>query len=305
MFSTAQRMSKRAKVIEARQIGRCRALLALCALLPAFVAAAEAAQQSPAQGPRQNAQDRNNAPPAEQPGAGHSRIEELFVIGRKTSGLRGDTATAATLLDAELKDIPLNIGVIPRGLIELVNARDTRRVIEQNASVVTRTGHVQSFQGIFIRGFSNNGELNGRLKNGVPFYGVDSPIADNSALERVEVLKGAAGLLFGAASPGGVLNYVYKAPQQDSAYSIDITAAEFDRYRTDLDATGALIADVLSYRFTLGFERNNSWQDFVYYDELAPTLQLQARLGERTGLYLLAESIAVDSNPSNQDTVFI
>ena len=304
MFSTAQGMSKRAKVIEARQIGRCRALLALCALLPAFVAAAQAAQQSPAQGPRQNVQDRNNAPPAEQPGAGHGRIEELFVIGRKTSGLRGDTATTATLLDAELKDIPLNIGVIPRGLIELVNARDTRRVIEQNASVVTRTGHVQSFQGIFIRGFSNNGELNGRLKNGVPFYGVDSPIADNSALERVEVLKGAAGLLFGAASPGGVLNYVYKAPQQDSAYSIDITAAEFDRYRTDLDATGALIADVLSYRFTLGFERNNSWQDFVYYDELAPTLQVQARLGERTGLYLLAESIAVDSNPSNQDTVF-
>ena len=304
MFSTAQRMSKRAKVIEARQIGRCRALLALCALLPAFAAAAEAAQQSPAQGPRQNAQERNNAPPAEQPGAGHSRIEELFVIGRKTSGLRGDTATAATLLDAELKDIPLNIGVIPRGLIELVNSRDTRRVIEQNASVVTGTGHVQSFQSIVIRGFSNNGELNGRLKNGVPFYGVDSPIADNSALERVEVLKGAAGLLFGAASPGGVLNYVYKAPQQDSAYSIDITAAEFDRYRTDLDATGALIADVLSYRFTLGFERNNSWQDFVYYDELAPTLQLQARLGERTGLYLLAESIAVDSNPSNQDTVF-
>ena len=304
MFSTAQRMSKRATIIEARQIGRCRALLALCALIPAFAAAAEAAQQSPVEGPRQNAQGRNNAPPAEQPGAGHSRIEELFVIGRKTSGLRGDTATAATLLDAELTDIPLNIGVIPRGLIELVNARDTRRVIEQNASVVTRTGHVQSFQGIFIRGFSNNGELNGRLKNGVPFYGVDSPIADNSALERVEVLKGAAGLLFGAASPGGVLNYVYKAPQQDSAYSVDITAGEFDRYRADLDATGALIADVLSYRFTLGFERNNSWQDFVYYDELAPTLQLQARLGERTGLYLLAESIAVDSNPSNQDTVF-
>ena len=142
MFSAAQHMSKRAQVIEARQIGRCRALLALCALIPAFAAAAEATQQSPAEGPRQNAQNRNSAPPAEQPGGGHSRIEELFVIGRKTPGLRGDTAAAATLLDAELKDIPLNIGVIPRGLIELVNARDTRRVIEQNASVVTHTGHV-------------------------------------------------------------------------------------------------------------------------------------------------------------------
>ena len=215
IFTGPDRMKKPAKAIEPRifepwKIARLRVLLALCAFVPALATA----QQNRAEDARQNTQGPENPALTEKAVTARSRMEELFVIGRKTSGLRGDRATAATLLDAELKDIPLNIGVIPRGLIELVNARDTRRVVEQNASVVTRTGHVQSFQGIFIRGFSNNGELNGRLKNGVPFYGVDSPIADNSALERVEVLKGAAGLLFGAASPGGVLNYVYKAPRR-------------------------------------------------------------------------------------------
>ncbi|MEM9421588.1 MAG: TonB-dependent receptor plug domain-containing protein, partial [Pseudomonadota bacterium] len=231
-------------------------------------------------------------------------IDEIFVRGRRLGDLRGDTASAVTLSDIPLEDLPLNVSVIPRGLIDLVNPRDTRRVIEQNASVVTRTGHVQSFQGIFIRGFSNDGEINGRLKNGVPFYGVDSPIADNSVLERVEVLKGSAGLLFGAASPGGVLNYVYKTPQEEPAYGVDVTVGDFSTLRADLDATGAVISDTLNYRFTLGYEDSDGWQDYDYYEKLAPTLQLQARLGARTTVSLLAELINVDSNPSNQDTVF-
>lgn len=67
------------------------------------------------------------------------KIENIFVIGRKIPGFRGDAASAATLMDADLKDIPLNISVIPSGLIELVNSSDTRRIIEQSVSAVTRT----------------------------------------------------------------------------------------------------------------------------------------------------------------------
>ena len=279
-------------------------LIERCGLAAFFALCAVGSSLAKAQGTSENQNNTEQQSSAKNQDADRGAIENVFVIGRQTAGLKVDSASAATLLDAELKEIPLNISVIPRGLIELVNSQDTRRVIEQNASVVTRTGHVQSFQGIFIRGFDNNGELNGRLKNGVPFYGVDSPIADNSALERVEVLKGAAGLLFGAASPGGVLNYVYKAPQAEAAYSIDVTVGEFDNYRTDLDATGSIVSDALSYRFTLGHEDSKSWQDYVYFEKLAPTLQLQASLGDRTTLSLLAELIEVDSNPANQDTVF-
>ena len=95
MFTGAGPVTKRGKCIEPRQVCRCRALLALCALIPAFSTAQDATGQSPAEGARQNAQGRDNGAPAEEAGTGHSRIEELFVIGRKTSGLRGDTATAA------------------------------------------------------------------------------------------------------------------------------------------------------------------------------------------------------------------
>ncbi len=241
-------------------------------------------------------------------------IEEVLVHGQRLVPLRDTTSSAATLIDADLRELPLNIGVISRGLIETVNSATTRDLIEQSASVNTRSGHAATFQGITIRGVDVNGEQNGQLKNGIPFYGVDSPIADPSALERIEVLKGSTGLLFGAAQPGGVINYVYRQPQREAAYHVRVTGGGYDTdgssasdvFRAELDATGPVPGtDILTYRFTLGYEDSDSFQDFVYLEKTAPALQLRADFNDRTSLTLLAEYIELDSNPAPQDTVVI
>ncbi len=230
-------------------------------------------------------------------------VEEVFIRGEKDTELREDSASAATLTIAPLKEIPLNIAVIPRGVLDLKNATATRDIIEQSASVVTGTGHSRAFERVFIRGFRSDAELNATLKNGVPFYGTDSPAADPSALQSVEVLKGAAGLLYGAAQPGGVINYVYRKPQQEAAYSIKSTFGSFGTRRMDLDATGGLGTDLVSYRFTLGLEDSDSWQDYVFSKKLAPTFQLNTKIGSNTSLSLLAELIRIDNNPAPADTL--
>jgi len=233
-------------------------------------------------------------------------VDEIIVEAERRAPLRNTSSNAATLVDADLSELPLSISVISRGLIDAVNSTTTRQLIEQSASVVTGSVHSQTFQDIYIRGFSADSETNGALKNGIPFYGVDAPVADPSALERIEVLKGAAGLLFGSAQPGGVINYVYRAPQRDPHFGVRATVGEFGTRRADFDATGGIPGtDALSYRFTLGWEDSDSWQDFVYNEKLAPTLQLRADLGERTSLSVLAELIQVDSNPANSDTTVV
>ncbi|MEL7022669.1 MAG: TonB-dependent receptor [Pseudomonadota bacterium] len=230
-------------------------------------------------------------------------IDEIIVQGQKRAPLRVTDSNAATLLDVDISELPLSISVISRGLIDAVNSTTTRQLIEQNASVVTRSGHARTFQGVSIRGFAADAEANSALKNGIPFYGVDSAVADPSALERIEVLKGAVGLLFGAAEPGGVINYVYRAPQFDPYFGVRATVGQFNTQRLDFDATGAVLgSDKVAARFTLGWEDSEGWQDFDYTEKLAPTLQVRANLTDRTTLSLLAEMIRFDSNPSPLDT---
>ncbi|MEM1112227.1 MAG: TonB-dependent receptor [Pseudomonadota bacterium] len=241
-------------------------------------------------------------------------MEEILVHGQRVVPLRDTTSSAATLIDADLRELPLNISVISRGLIEAVNTPTTTDLIEQSASVNTTTGHAATANGISIRGVTVSQEQNGRLKNGIPFYGLDAPIADPSALERIEVLKGAVGLLYGAAQPGGVINYVYRQPQSEAAYSARITGGGYDTgsigasdvLRAELDATGAIgSSDVFSYRFTLGYEDSGNWQDYYYLERLAPTLQVRADITDRTSIQVLAEYIELDTNPSPLDTVVI
>jgi len=72
-------------------------------------------------------------------------------------------------------------------------------------------------------------------------------------VDRVEVLKGPAAILYGSAEPGGVINLVTKRPQTEPYYSLSQQFGSFDTYRTLLDATGSLIpGGSLSYR--LNFE---------------------------------------------------
>jgi len=231
-------------------------------------------------------------------------LEDLDISDKPEQALRAEQASAATLSNVPLNRLPLNISVIPRGILNLENATSTRAIIEQSGSVITGTGHSRTFERVFIRGFSADAELNGALKNGIPFYGVDSPVADPSALASVEVLKGSAGLLYGSAQPGGLINYVYKKPQKDAAYSISTTFGSFNTRRADVDATGSIAgSDKIAYRFTLGLEDSESWQDYVYNEKVAPTLQLRAELTDNTTLSLLAERIRIDNNPAPADTL--
>jgi iron complex outermembrane recepter protein len=83
--------------------------------------------------------------------------------------------------------------------------------------------------------------------------------------ERVDVLKGTSGVLFGVAAPGGVVNYVRKKPQFESAIRIDSALGSFDLARTSLDATGSLgDSDTVAYRLIV---TGNTGKQTVHGDD--------------------------------------
>jgi iron complex outermembrane recepter protein len=144
--------------------------------------------------------------------------------GSAAAGYRVKDSTAAGPIwsDLPLQDTPYSTSVVPSALIENLQAYsidDLAKVIPQ----VTNVYPLQNVNGnsfLYLRGFSvvqftNNGGVtyNGMQGGaGGMFY---TPLEDK---ERVEVLSGVDGFLYGTGSVGGNVNYVLKRPT-DTQYS--------------------------------------------------------------------------------------
>lgn len=231
-------------------------------------------------------------------------LEKLSVEAeRLRETFRLERATSATLLSADLRELPLNIAVVPVDLVRSQGIADLKGAVTRISGINTRGGHVRTFNAFVGRGFPIDGERSGYLKNGIPFFGVDAPAADVAHLDRIEYLRGASALLYGAGEPGGAINYVYRAPQARAAAAAEITVGSYDTYRGSFDATGALGGEQLTYRASVGWEDSKGWIDYDYTQKFAPALQLAWQPRPGTRVHLLGELTVLDTNPINADTL--
>lgn len=100
--------------------------------------------------------------------------------------------------------------------------------------------------------------------------------ADLAIYDRVEVLRGPAGLYNGAGGLGGAINLVHKRPQKDFGFEGSVSAGSWDNYRSQLDLTGGLNEDgslrgrlVGVYQDRRFFQDKTNEQHSVLYGALA------------------------------------
>src|SRR5690606_15950157 len=75
------------------------------------------------------------------------------------------------------------------------------------------------------------------------FFNYNNPRTEVYGLERVEVLRGPASMLYGQGSTGGVVNLVSKRPQPEAMREIGVTVGNHDRKEIQADLTGPLTED--------------------------------------------------------------
>lgn len=139
-------------------------------------------------------------------------LEPLQIVGQK---IATDSA-AGTRVTTALMDTPQSLSVITRSEL------DTRGVQRLTDAVAYTAGVQSDFQGVDSRtdSFKIRGYDAGGFSNNVYLDGLRAPSGgqwtraqfDVFGLERVEVLKGPSAVLYGAVSPGGVVNSVSKRP---------------------------------------------------------------------------------------------
>ncbi|WP_249673905.1 TonB-dependent siderophore receptor [Pseudomonas abieticivorans] len=188
-------------------------------------------------------------------------------MGSTTEGTGSYTTGAVTLGKGaqKLKDIPQSVSVLTRQRMDDQNIVTLKQALE-NSTGISAIKSPGSGLFIYSRGF----DIEAIQYDGVPvprnLYSLGSYISENMAIyDRMEVLRGAAGLLQGANSPGGAINMVRKRPQAEPTVTLTATGGSWDRYGTQLDAGGKLNdAGTVRGRAVVDYQKGNSFTDSIW-----------------------------------------
>ncbi|NEQ42211.1 MAG: TonB-dependent receptor [Leptolyngbya sp. SIOISBB] len=172
-------------------------------------------------------------------------------------------ASTATRTDTPLRDIPNSIQVIPRQVIEDQQAIGLEDVIENAAGVTflgNRTGRGLE---IGIRGFNDAPILLDGFSASIFGFGGNYAEPEVANLERVEILRGPASVLYGQADPGGVVNLVTKKPLSEPYYNFQLQGGSREFISPSIDLSGPLTEDgQLLYRLNALYRQEDSFRDF-------------------------------------------
>ena len=133
----------------------------------------------------------------------------VVVHGQTKDDYLPDTITVGTLDGAPLNETPLSATVVTHELLLDQGARLLSDVVKNDASIGEDYAPVGYYGDYEIRGFPID-LATGLQINGMTIAGEQDVPLENK--ERVELLKGIAGLESGVASAGGLINYVTKRP---------------------------------------------------------------------------------------------
>jgi iron complex outermembrane recepter protein len=226
---------------------------------------------------------------AETTAAAEGEEEELVVTGETEEGYRVPNTSVGTRTDTPLRNVPRSIQVIPLQIIEDQQATNINAALENVPGVVPATSTKTPFVEPVIRGFS--GDVNNAFRrNGFRDPFVSSSAGETANIERIEVLRGPASVLYGQGSVGGITNIVTKQPLSEPFYKIGVSVGSFDTYRGTADLSGPLNnSGTLRYRLNLAAGTEGSLTDFYDRDRYVVAAVLDWRLSENTKLTFDAE----------------
>ena len=194
------------------------------------------------------------------------------------------TTKTAAKIEAELRDIPQTVNVIPETLFRDQGARSMNEVLRNVPGVGFSNGDGQRDQ-VTIRGFSAIADqfIDGVRDDALYFR-------ELANIEQVEVLKGPASVLYGRGSSGGLINRITKKPTDDPFTNVTTTVGSWDMKRVEVDSNQPL-GEAAAFRINAAVEDSGSFRDqgFTERNFIAPSLQLN--ISEKTRLLFQVENL--------------
>lgn len=222
-----------------------------------------------------------------------STLDQITVIGERQYT---SPVTVGGKVPLTLREIPNSVSVITQRRIEdqnLITVEDALRYV----TGVTATPNDGTQSQYRARGFTL-----AVMNDGVPAYSALSGYQqlDLAVFERLEVLRGPAGVLQGSGEPGGVLNVVKKRGQSEFALSSALTVGTWDNYRATVDIGGPLNDEgSLRGRFVALAHNRDYSVDVVHDEKVLGYGILNWDIGDSTTLGLSVTYQDTDTTGSN------
>lgn len=232
--------------------------------------------------------------------------ETLVVIGQQVDdnavgpdfSYVGEKSQTATKMPLALHETPRAVSVVTREQMDDRASISISDALQYTPGIQTNYFGEDNKQDWFvIRGFQQAGT--GLYQDGTRLYsaGFYSWQIDPFGLERVEVLRGPASVLYGQNPPGGLINVVSKRPQFDGGSGqVGIDVGSFDRTQVTLDVNTEVSDDVAFRLVALG-RKNGTKVDDVEAQRFLVAPSLTWKMSDKTDITFLASYQKDDSDP--------
>ncbi len=216
---------------------------------------------------------------------------------RDSQSVVATQTTGVGKLPTDILVAPASVSVITSKEIQERGAESVEQVVQYTAGVVTDFyGADDRYDYFDIRGFTPYTYRDG-LAVGRTFGGVRE---EPYAYERIEVLKGTSSSGFGAAEPGGSVNYVTKLPKKERFGEAYVTGGSFYHKEVGLDFGDNITEDgTLSYRLTGKLQGAEAEYDYSQNDEKFIMGGLTWRPSDMTSLSFVFDHLERDGVPGS------
>lgn len=198
------------------------------------------------------------------------KLSPFEVTSAKDQGYRAGNSVSGTRIAEPIGRLPFAISAFTPEFITDTKAEKLLDIVSYSPGVRSGIGNLIFGDSMFsIRGFTQSPQRNG-------FY--NSSIANNfvdpAVIERAEVVKGPASLLYGQVSPGGTVNYITKSPTPVAFARLGVQGGNDSYGRSTLDLNRPIVGEKLLFRLNLAYENGAQYVDFGKYRShlISPTV---------------------------------
>lgn len=197
-------------------------------------------------------------------------------------GYRATRSASATRTDTSIHETPQSISVVAKDAVEDLGATRLQDALDYAGGV----GRANNFGGQGLTTFTVRGFTTGEFyRNGFPINRGYPNMPDANTIERLEVLRGPATMLYGRGDPGGTFNVVSKQPLPERTVTLGSQLNDQGMRRGTLDASGPLDEDGrLAYRLNVVGEGGDTFRDHVDTERYGVTPVLSWQVSDATRL---------------------
>ncbi|EKE84432.1 TonB-dependent siderophore receptor [Idiomarina xiamenensis] len=184
-------------------------------------------------------------------------VERIEVVGSRL-----DRTASATGLDMTLRETPQSVTIIDEEFIEGFALENVADVMMFAPGIQAQRAETDRF---FFRARGN--DITNFQFDGVPvqynsFF--NDAVADTVMFERIEIVRGATGLLTGAGEPSAAINLIRKRPTANNSGYVSAQVGRWDHRRLEADYSANVTSDgVVKARLAGAYEKGESFVDYA------------------------------------------